>query len=167
MRPGRPPNRNARATRNAPRRGFTYIALLAIVCIMALALAVAGPTWGDQSRRVHERDLLRIGALYAHAIGEYRADSPGSLKEYPRSLDDLLLDKRFLGMHRHLRQLYPDPLDPSRPWGVIRDIDGYILGVYSQDDRAPVAAGPITLGDIALSPARHYTDWKFVPAQPS
>ena len=160
MRPGR----SARSVRS---RGFTYIALLALVALISLALSIAGPTWSDKSRRIHERELLRIGALYADAIGAYKADSPGSLKTYPKSLDDLLLDKRFVGVHRHMRQLYPDPMDPSRPWGVIRDIDGYIVGVFSQDDREPVAAGPVLIGDIALPAARHYTDWKFVPVEPS
>lgn len=107
---------------------------------------------------------MRVGVLYAHALAEFRDSSPGSLKTYPKSLDELALDPRFLGVRRHLRRLYPDPLDPSRPWGLVRDIDGYIVAIYCQSPEAPLAEGPVDLGDVVLSPARRYSDWKFSPS---
>lgn len=151
----------------AVERGFTLMALLALMAVISLGLAVAGPRWADQSRRARERELLRIGVLYAHALSEYRESSPGSLKTYPKSLDELVLDRRFVDVRRHLRRLYSDPLDPTKSWGVVRDIDGYIVGVYSQNSDEPVAGGAQTLGGIELPSAKHYYEWKFAPVIPS
>jgi type II secretory pathway pseudopilin PulG len=147
--------------------GYTLVVMLVAVFVVALGLSVAGPTWHEQNRRIQERELMRIGVLYAHALAEFREGAPGSLKTYPKSLDELVLDTRFFGVRRHLRRLYPDPLDPARPWGVVRDIDGYITGVYSQSSDEPVASGTVVLGDIVLPPARRYSDWKFSPPSPS
>ena len=143
--------------------GFTLIALLAAMFVAALGLSVAGPRWYEQHRRASERELMRVGVLYARALADFRQNSPGSLKTYPKTLEELVLDTRFLGVHRHLRRLYPDPLNPARPWGLVRDIDGYIVGVYSQSEDEPVAAGAVDLGDVVLAPARRYSDWKFSP----
>lgn len=148
---------------HASESGFTSIALLVAMFVIALGLSVAGPTWHEQNRRTQERELMRIGVLYAHALADFRESAPGSLKTYPKSLDELVRDTRFLGVRRHLRRLYPDPLDPARPWGVVRDIDGYIVGVYSQSSERPLATGAIDLGDIVLPPARRYSDWQFSP----
>jgi len=154
--------RRGSATRpGASQSGYTLVALLVVVFVMALGLSVAGPTWREQNRRLRERELMRIGMLYARAVAEFRASSPGSLKAYPRSLDELVLDPRFLGVRRHLRRLYPDPIDPAQPWGLTKDADGNITGVYSQSADAPVAGGPVDLGDLVLAPAQHYSDWKF------
>ena len=161
MRPGS-------ASRGDSRQGgFTLVAVLALVFLFALGLSVAGPRWHDLHRRAQERELMRVGVIYAQALADFRDNSPGSLKEYPRTLEELTLDPRFLGVRRHLRQLYPDPLDPARPWGVVRDKDGGIVGVFSQSEDAPIALGPVDLGSVALVPARRYSDWKFTaPNQP-
>ncbi len=160
MRPGRS------VRFRSPESGFTLLALLVVMFVVALGLSAAGPGWHDQNRRAKERELMRVGALYAHALAEFRESAPGSLKTYPRSLDELVLDSRFLGVRRHLRRLYPDPLDPARPWGLVRDADGYIVAVYSQSPDEPVAAGPVDLGDIVLAPAHRYSNWKFSPPSP-
>jgi type II secretory pathway pseudopilin PulG len=157
MRPGRT------AAPRPPESGFTFVALLVVVFVIALGLGVAAPTWSQQDKRERERELMRVGVLYAHALADFRESAPGSLKTYPKSLDELVLDARFLGVRRHLRRLYPDPLDPARPWGVVKDIDGYIVAVYSQSADEPVATGPVVLGDIVLASARRYSDWKFSP----
>jgi type II secretory pathway pseudopilin PulG len=160
MRAGKPPLGRSAAS------GFTLVALLVVMFVIALGLGVAGPTWAQHNRRSRERELLRVGLLYERALAEFHASSPGSLKTYPMSLEELARDPRFLGVRRHLRKLYADPLEPTRPWGVVRDIDGYILGVYSQSSDEPLAGGPVDLGDIVLPPARHYSDWKFSPPTP-
>ncbi|MET0383531.1 MAG: type II secretion system protein [Burkholderiaceae bacterium] len=153
--------------RRPKARGFTFVALLAAVAVITLGLSVTAPTWADKARRERERELMRIGELYAHALADYREGSPGGLKTWPRSLDELALDKRFFGVRRHLRRLYPDPLDPARPWGLVRDLDGGIVGVYSQSTDRPAADGPVVLGDLVLAPARRYCDWKFSPKDPT
>jgi type II secretory pathway pseudopilin PulG len=143
------------------------VAVLALIALVSIGLAAAGPSWSERLRREREQELLKVGSLYARAIASYRDDSPGTSKTYPQTLDVLLSDPRFIGQHRHLRRLYADPLAPARPWGLVRDIDGHIMGVYSQSDEEPLAQGPQALGPVVLAPARHYADWKFLAPTPS
>lgn len=147
--------------------GFTLVWVLAAIAILSVGLAAIGPQWADQARRVREQDLLRVGQLYAQAIARYQAMSPGSLKHYPSDLQQLLLDNRFVGTQRHLRKLYPDPLDPSRPWGIVRGPDGGILGVFSQSADIPLRRESLNLDGLILSPAQHYDEWKFIARPPS
>lgn len=146
---------------HADQQGYTFVAVLALLAIFALGLTVAGPRWSDAAQREREQELLRLGVLYATAIQQYRERSPGTLKTLPASLEDLLADHRFVGTTRHLRKLYPDPIEPTRPWGLIQDPDGRILGVYSQSERAPLAQGALQLGPLKLAPATRYAEWKF------
>ncbi len=143
-------------------KGFTLVALLLALALVSLALAAAGPMWSHQQRRERERELLRMGTLYAQALQSYRESSPGSAAQYPARLEDLTLDTRFVGTRRHLRKTYPDPLQPGRPWGLMTDEQGRINGVYSQSTDAPIAQGPVVLADRSLPAARRYADWKFV-----
>lgn len=145
------------------QRGYAFVMVMALVALLALALSHIGPVWVDDARRDREQELLRVGGLYAQAIQDYRAASPGSLKSWPPRLEDLLLDKRFVGTRRHLRNLYPDPLAPGRPWGLIKAPDGGIQGVYSQDTREPFRRGLVELPAATLNPARRYDDWIFIP----
>jgi len=142
--------------------GFTYVWVLAAIVILSIGLAAVGPLWADQSRRERERELVRIGTLYAEAIARYRASSPGSLKQYPLSLEQLLADTRFAGTVRYLRKLYPDPLDPARPWGTVLDADGGIRGVFSRGAEQPLRREPLDLGTVVLPAAEHYDEWKFI-----
>lgn len=144
------------------RRGFTLVALLFALALVSLALAAAGPIWSQQQRRERERELLRIGALYAQAIQSYQQSAPGSSRDNPARLEDLLLDTRFVGTRRHLRKLYADPLQPGRAWGLVKDEVGRIAGVYSQSTDVPIAKGPVQLPDRTLPPAQRYADWKFL-----
>jgi type II secretory pathway pseudopilin PulG len=144
-------------------RGFTYVWVMALVAVLGIGLAAIGPLWSDDARRERERELLRIGQLYAQAIARYYQASPGSVKRYPPSLESLVLDTRFVGTMRHLRKLYADPVDPSRPWGVVRAPDGGVRGVHSQSDKAPLRTEALDLGITLLPAARTYSDWQFVP----
>lgn len=157
-----------RAALKVPHRrrdppGFTYVWMLAALAVFSLGLAVVGPRWADDVQRTREQELLRIGALYAKAIAAYRAASPGSLKQYPAELDNLLIDQRMVGTLRHLRQLYPDPFDPARPWGLVYGADGSIRGIYSQSTQQPLRSVPVELDEVSLPAARQYSDWKFIP----
>jgi len=145
------------------QQGFTFVAVLVLLALCMLGLSVAGPMWSQQVKREREQELLRIGALYAQAIANYRDGSPGTLKQYPPTLNALLRDERFLGTMRHLRKLYGDPMNAGQPWGLIVDADKRITGVYSLSQDVPVAEGPQELEVTTLAPARHYSDWKFVP----
>jgi type II secretory pathway pseudopilin PulG len=144
------------------QRGFSYVAVLAMVALTGIGLAAIGPLWADEARREREDELLRIGRLYAEALARYQKASPGSAKRFPPTLEVLLMDTRFVGTVRHLRTLYPDPLEPARPWGLLRDADGGIRGVFSQSDAPPLRTVPVVLGAMTLAPAARYSDWQFV-----
>lgn len=147
----------------ARQDGYAFVVVLAALALVSLGLARAGPLWADAAQRDKERELLRVGQMYAQALASYRNLSPGSERQFPMQLDALVLDTRFAGTLRHLRKLYPDPLNPGRPWGLVRDAQGRIQGVYSLSEDAPVAQGPLVLDGVSLAPARRYADWKFVP----
>lgn len=151
-----------RLGRQSNQQGFSYVAVLAMVALMGLGLAAIGPLWAEEARREREDDLLRIGRLYAEAIARYQKAAPGSAKRYPPTLEVLLMDTRFAGTVRHMRTLYADPLEPSRPWGLLRDAEGGIRGVYSQSEAAPLRTVALQLGSFTLAPAARYSDWQFV-----
>lgn len=157
MRAGRRAGRRARAG------GFTYVWVLMALLLLSLGLSAVGPAWAERSRREREAELLRIGALYAEAIRRYHDQSPGTLKQFPPTLQALLLDERFLGVRRHLRRLYGDPMNAYRPWQLLRAPDGGIRGVYSAGTDMPFITGAVRLDSLTLPPARRYSDWVFAP----
>src|SRR5882672_3015905 len=83
------------------QRGFTFVWVLMALAVFSVGLAVIGPRWADDARRERERELLRIGNLYAQAIAAFHAATPGSIKSYPTKLDNLVID-RMLSTVRYL-----------------------------------------------------------------
>lgn len=143
-------------------RGFTFAAVLVLLALSTLGLSMAGPMWSQQVQRERERDLVRIGGLYARAITSYRAASPGSAKHYPVQLDELARDARYVGTMRHLRRLYPDPMLPGQPWAVVRNPDGRIIGVHSNSQAQPLGQGIIDDRGRPLPAVRRYAEWQFL-----
>jgi type II secretory pathway pseudopilin PulG len=117
--------------REFPQRqqGFTYLLLLFAICILGVGLAALGEFHGAVVRRQQNVQLAWIGEQYRQAIGSYYQASPGPIKTYPRSLDDLLADNRTLLLKRHLRTIYLDPFTGRNDWELIRAPDGGILGI--------------------------------------
>ncbi|MCI4429558.1 MAG: type II secretion system protein [Burkholderiales bacterium] len=146
----------------APAKGYTLVAVLVLLAIVALGLAAVGPIWSQEAQRERERELIRIGKTYASALSSYRAASPGSLKQFPASLEELLLDTRFFGAMHHMRKLYGDPVNPTKPWGLILDETGRIVGVHSLSEEMPLAdrLGQ-TLVPVQAS-VRRYSELKFI-----
>jgi type II secretory pathway pseudopilin PulG len=99
-------------------RGFTYAAVLVAMLVLALATQGVMTFVSQQVQRERESDLLRIGQTYAAAIGAFYEASPGNVKSWPKSLEDLIEDKRFVSVRRHLREVYPDPITRSSNWGL-------------------------------------------------
>jgi type II secretory pathway pseudopilin PulG len=148
-------------------RGFTYLAVLFIVAILLGGLALVGEMWETSARREKEAELLFIGNQYRRAIGLFYDSTPGGVKRYPRTLEDLAKDPRQLATQRHLRRLYPDPITAKNEWGIVKAPDGGILGVHSLSEEAPLKIGGFRVRDAALEGAQKYADWKFLhtPAQ--
>jgi type II secretory pathway pseudopilin PulG len=142
-------------------RGFTYLTALFIVAILAGGLALAGTWWEQIAQREREAELLFIGHQYRRAIGLYYDSTPGAVKRYPQSLEDLLKDPRQPATQRYLRKLYPDPLG-GKQWGVVKGSDGGVAGVYSLSEEKPIKVAGFRVRDAAFEGAQKYADWKFM-----
>lgn len=145
------------------QRGFAWLLVLMLLAVASAAGAVVAQRWSDRSAREQEAQLLRVGDAYARALADYHSSSPGSDKRYPPTLEQLLLDTRFVGSRRHLRRLYPDPITAQADWVLLRDARGDIVGLHSRSDQRPWARVPQRLDATDLPAAERYADWIFTP----
>lgn len=140
------------------QRGFALLVAVGIVALVAVGLYRASSIFVVQKQRDQEQLLLRVGHLYAQALQHYRNAAPGSHQPYPTDLQQLTRDTRFVGVARHLRDLYPDPMQPAVPWGLVRNTAGGIIGVYSTSSLRPY----LQTAQAPTAQAQHYSDWKFL-----
>lgn len=139
-----------------------YLAVLLFVAITGAALAAAGTLWHTAQVREKERELLFAGNEYRRAIQLYYLNSLGGLRQYPRELADLVKDPRLPAVRRYLRKLYRDPMTGKAEWGLMKNPDGGIIGVYSLSDEAPFKTANFRKGDAEFEGKEKYSDWKFV-----
>jgi type II secretory pathway pseudopilin PulG len=116
------------------RRGFTYLGLLLAIAVLGIGLMAASEVWVTTARRQRQVQLEWIGQQFQRGIGSYYEATPGLIKRFPERLDDLLEDRRYPTVRRHLRQIYANPFTGSVDWELIRGPGGTIVGV-----RLPVA----------------------------
>jgi type II secretory pathway pseudopilin PulG len=144
------------------QRGFTYIAVLFAIAVFGVGAAAIGEAYSQTAKREREQELIEIGTRIRDAIAAYHAASPGSIAVLPRTLEDLVLDTRFVGFRRHLRRIEPDPVSRGQPWGLVYGPDGGVAGVYSVSQQRPLrTATELRPGAVRLAGDR-YADWKFV-----
>ncbi|MBV8033363.1 MAG: type II secretion system protein [Betaproteobacteria bacterium] len=146
-------------------RGFTYVAVLIGAATLAAALGVAAQVYSQSAQREKEAELLFVGNQYRDAITAYYERSPGGAKRYPQKLDDLLEDKRYPNVVRHLRRLYADPLT-GKPLQALEAPSGGVMGVFSPSEAAPIKRAGFRPRDEALADAEKYSDWKFSYSPP-
>lgn len=159
----------ARAVPGQARRhaGFTYVGLLIAVAVLGVGLAATGQVWRTAAAREKERELLFIGNQYRTAIMNYYAGTPAGQIRYPRSLEDLIEDRRLPVMRRYLRRVYPDPITGGEKWGIVPASDGGIAGVFSLSEQPPLKIAGFIGADAKFEKAERYSDWKFVYAPPA
>lgn len=114
---------------NQNGNGYTYLSLLFALAILGFGLSVTGVIWSTEARKAKDRELEFIGQAFINAIASYYQSSPGSVKSFPPSLDELTLDSRFLFVKRHLRKIYPNPYSNQPDWVVIYSPSGGIQGI--------------------------------------
>lgn len=148
--------------RRRKQGGFTYLGLLFAVALAGIVLATTGVLWSTERQREKERELLAIGEEFRRAIGNYYERSPGTVKRYPAKLEDLTKDNRFLGMRRHLRQVYRDPVTGNADWALIPAPEGGIMGVHSLSTVEPIKQGNFPPRFAEFEGKRSYADWRFV-----
>lgn len=142
--------------------GFTYLAVLFLVAMMGAIWASVGTIWSTTSQREKERELLLIGAQFREAISQYYENSPGALKKYPDTLEDLLQDKRQLGTRRYLRKVFIDPMTRSNKWGLVMSPMGGIMGIHSLSEEISIKKANFQDDSLDLSGKSRYSDWWFV-----
>lgn len=156
------------ASGNSPpgyQAGFGYLLVLLMVMLMGIGLGVAGTLWKTESQRIKENELLYIGEQYRKAIQSYAA-LPQSPKQYPKKLEDLLLDTRPTEITRHLRKLYRDPLTGNTEWGLVVDADTQrIKGVYSLAPGKPIKERGFSPRQQDFENAENYQAWRFVATE--
>lgn len=148
--------------RMSTQGGFTYIVVMLAMLLLALSTQTVVTYVAQQAQREREADLLRIGQAYAQAIGAYYEATPGSVKRWPRKLDDLIEDRRLVSTRRYLRELYPDPVTRLPDWDLVQAPDGGIAGIRSRSAAIPLRDTAIELEGLSLAGATRYSDWQFV-----
>jgi type II secretory pathway pseudopilin PulG len=116
------------ADARAGERGYTLVALLALMTILALALTAAAPRLRQQSRRDLEREAIARGEEIAEAIALYHLAKGAP----PKSMDDLLEGvEPFAGAFKKIQILRKeaarDPLNNDGEWKLIRADDRTFL----------------------------------------
>jgi type II secretory pathway pseudopilin PulG len=154
-------NRHRSTTRS--QFGFTYIGVMILVAVMGISLTATSTYWSTTMQRERETELLFRGEQYRRAIESYcNSGKKGNPPEYPRRLEDLLKDPRSLAVRRHIRKLYPDPVNKQGEWALIMDKGGGIKGVASRSSELPLKTGGFPSRYEAFEKARAYKDWKFI-----
>jgi type II secretory pathway pseudopilin PulG len=142
--------------------GFTYIALLAAIVIIGITLGSAAKSWQNIAQRDKEEELLFRGNQYRLAIERYYNALPGR-RQFPNSIDELLMDSRTPIGKRHLRQQYKDPIT-GEDFELVRDMfhGNTIKGVYSKSEKTPIkqADFPEELKDFEGK--TKYSEWQFI-----
>src|SRR5690349_5636037 len=98
-----------RGRRPRSQHGITYWVALLLVAVVGAGLSSTGVIWSQAVQREKEIELLWAGNQFKQAIGLYYQRSPGEVKTYPLTLEDLLEDRRYLTTQRYLRKIFVDP----------------------------------------------------------
>ncbi|MFL6228519.1 MAG: type II secretion system protein [Pyrinomonadaceae bacterium] len=109
---------------HAGERGYTLVALLAVMTILALLMTSAAPRLQQQAQRDREREAIARGEEVAEAIAVYT-----SLKQAPPTSMDQLLEgvEPFPGAFKKMmilrREAARDPLSEKGEWKLVRPND--------------------------------------------
>ena len=121
----------------ATQTGATYVLMLLAIALLGVGLAATGSIWSSTDRYLKNIELNWVGERYREAIASYYEASPGTLKTYPKKLDDLLLDDRYLTRRRHIRRLYTNPATGVNDWELVVSPQGGVAGVRAERPDRP------------------------------
>ena len=141
--------------------GFTYAGVLIAVALVGVSLAVTGEVWQTTVQRERERELLFVGDEIRRAITQYYESTPGTGKQFPKSLDDLVRDNRYPTTRRYLRKVYPDPMTGKREWGLVKGPGDGIMGVYSLSRKSPIKRVNFPPEYNSFNNAESFAAWQF------
>ncbi len=127
-----------------PRRrlssGYTYLGLLFMLALGGAGLARYGEVAATAAQRERERELLFRGEELQHAIEAYARATPAGHGRWPRTLHELLEDKRHPKPRHHLRRIYTDPFTGRADWALLPAPGGEsgFAGVHSVSRTSPL-----------------------------
>ena len=128
------------------------------VLVIAFGIAFLLGTEDFQTYLSKERRLIEAGEVLSNALQSYRDASPGSAKDFPTNLHDLLHDPRMLADKGYLSTLPVDPLTKKQEWAVIRNKLNQVVGVHSLSYESPTIYAKI----LSFRGGEKYSDWKFM-----
>lgn len=138
---------------------------------MGVVLMAVGEVWSFAQKREKEQELLFVGGQFRQALKLYYLHTPANskLKPYPMNLEDLLKDPRYPSTQRYLRKIYLDPISNNTEWGLLKNPNGSIFGVYSLAQGTPVKRSNFTMVNGDFENRTKYSDWvfKYAPLQGS
>jgi type II secretory pathway pseudopilin PulG len=143
------------------QKGFTLAGALILIAVLGAGMAAYGEIASHAAQREKEQQLLFVGNQFRQAIGAYYERTPGAVKRFPQTLEELLQDKRHPLPQRHLRRMYADPMTGKPQWGLIDAPGGGVMGVYSLSEAQPIKSGGFAARDGAFEDAARYSDWRF------
>jgi len=147
---------------SARQSGLVLLAVLIFLLLTTLGASAMVELQRTHAQRAREEELLFVGDQYRRAIKSYYSSVPaGKSRTAPRSLDDLLEDKRFPMPVRHLRRLYPDPMTGKADWVLVQGAGG-ILGVHSSSTQSPFKKREFPIQYRDFQDKESYADWVFV-----
>jgi hypothetical protein len=146
-----------------PQRGVAYLLLMLALAMLGMTATVTVQVGQSFSRSDAEMALLDSGAQFVKALQSYANLTPPGQPRAPKELHELLRDPRYPGVVRHLRSVASDPQTGAKDWGLVRDQQGFILGVYSQSMESPMKIADFD-GVLSYLNGRQvmaYQDWIF------
>ncbi len=148
--------------RHSLPHGFALLALLILLAVIGVATSATVALGVVVQRRSAEEALLDIGREFQMALQSYASATPAGQSPYPASLHDLLEDPRVPGIHRHLRQVYADPLTGRAEWGLVQaQTQPGIAAITSLSNQQPVKQNNFDADFIGFEHRHTYADWQF------
>lgn len=140
------------------QHGSVFMGMLVTVAIVAVTLMEVGTLWSSVLQRERELELLARGNEIRRAIGLYYAAG----NTYPKSLEDMVLDRRQPTTQRYLRKAYADPLTGDKDWGVVEGPGETIMGVFSKARGTPFKQGNFAVINQGFTGQGSYQGWVFL-----
>ena len=140
------------------QQGSVFMGMLVTVAVVAVMLMEVGTLWSSVLQRERELELLARGNEIRRAIGLYYREG----NSFPKSLEDLVLDRRQPTVKRYLRRVYDDPLTGSAEWGVVEGPGETIMGVFSTAKGTPFKQGNFSVKNQSFTGQGSYQGWVFL-----
>ena len=138
--------------------GSVFMGMLVTVAVVAVMLMEVGTLWSSVLQRERELELLARGNEIRRAIGLYYREG----NSFPKTLEDLVLDRRQPTVKRYLRRVYDDPLTGSSEWGVVEGPGETIMGVFSKAKGTPFKQGNFSVINQRFTGQGSYQGWVFL-----